>query len=63
MNRIAAEFLDKAEADLATARREVAATQKPNHDAVCFHAQQAIEKLIKAILIEKNQTFPRTHDL
>lgn len=63
MNPIAAEFLHKAEADRATARRELAAVSNPNHDAVCFHAQQCIEKLLKAILLEHATTPPRSHDL
>ena len=28
-----------------------------------FHAQQAIEKLLKALLIKNKTDFPRTHDL
>jgi HEPN domain-containing protein len=30
---------------------------------VCFHAQQCIEKLLKAVLIQAGQTPPKTHDL
>jgi len=32
-------------------------------DAVCFHCQQAVEKLLKAYLISKNVEFGRIHDL
>lgn len=28
-----------------------------------FHAQQAVEKLLKALLCEKGLKFPRTHDI
>ena len=31
--------------------------------AVCFHCQQAVEKLLKAYLSSKNIDFKRTHDL
>lgn len=31
--------------------------------AVCFHAQQAVEKLLKSFLIYKSIEFGRTHDL
>ena len=31
--------------------------------AICFHAQQAAEKFLKAFLIYKNVDFPKTHDL
>lgn len=37
--------------------------QKPNYDAVCFHAQQAVEKLLKARLVTLQRDVPRTHDL
>jgi len=30
---------------------------------VCFHAQQAVEKSLKAVLYEKHLDFRRTHDL
>ena len=33
------------------------------YDIVCFHAQQAIEKLLKALLAFCDQPQPRTHDL
>jgi HEPN domain-containing protein len=30
---------------------------------ICFHAQQAIEKFLKAFLVFYNIDFPKTHDL
>ena len=33
------------------------------YNAVCFHAQQCIEKYLKAILILEKVVPPRTHDL
>ena len=38
------EWTDKAEADFSTAARELKALESPNFDAVCFHAQQGVEK-------------------
>jgi len=32
-------------------------------DAVCFHCQQAVEKLLKAYLVSKNIEFGKTHNL
>jgi HEPN domain-containing protein len=63
MNATIREWIDKAEADLATARRELVASDFPNYDAVCFHAQQCVEKYIKAFLVYKDIDFPRTHDI
>lgn len=31
--------------------------------SICFHAQQAVEKCLKAVLMEKGISFRRTHDL
>ena len=31
--------------------------------SICFHAQQAVEKFLKAFLIYQDHDFPRTHDL
>ncbi len=56
-------WVKKAEGDVRTALRELAAAQDPNWDAVCFHAQQAVEKYLKAFLIRRGEAFPRTHDL
>ncbi|MBN1287344.1 MAG: HEPN domain-containing protein [Anaerolineae bacterium] len=32
-------------------------------DMVCFHAQQCVEKLLKAFLVQRQVFFPKTHDL
>ncbi|MGC2691839.1 MAG: HEPN domain-containing protein, partial [Desulfobaccales bacterium] len=63
MNDTVKEWIDKAERDLATAKRELAAVEQPNYDAVCFHAQQGIEKLMKALLIQLGAIPTKTHDL
>ncbi len=53
MNEVVQEWLDRAEGDYATARRENAVVEQPNHVAVCFHAQQCIEKLMKGLLAKR----------
>lgn len=63
MNRTVKEWVAKAEADYSTAARELKAAESPNFDAVCFHAQQCVEKLMKALLIHLNIVPPRSHDL
>jgi HEPN domain-containing protein len=62
MNEVIKEWMDKAEGDFLTACREFQAN-RPNYDAVCFHAQQCAEKYMKAILIAKEQIPPKSHDL
>jgi HEPN domain-containing protein len=54
-------WLQKAESDLFNART-IANTNGP-YDTCCFHAQQAIEKSLKAFLAFHGQAIPRTHDL
>ena len=63
MNGTVKEWVAKAEADFATAQRELKVTNSPNYDGVCFHAQQAVEKLMKALLIHLQVTPPKTHRL
>jgi HEPN domain-containing protein len=63
MKPITGEWIAKAEGDFATAQRELSAKDQLNYDAVCFHAQQCVEKYLKAFLQEANISFPRTHDL
>lgn len=52
----------KAENDLLSIANNLNANQTPV-DSCCFHAQQAAEKYLKAFLIAKNVSFPKTHDL
>jgi HEPN domain-containing protein len=63
MNATVREWVSKAEGDYRTAERELHPTGTPNFDAVCFHAEQCAEKLIKALLIHLGVTPPRSHDL
>ena len=63
MNGTVKEWVAKAEADYSTATRELQAAESPNLDAVCFHAQQCVEKSMKALLIHLGVVPPRTHDL
>ena len=63
MKPITLEWVAKAEGDFATVEREAWARKTPNYDGVCFHAQQCAEKYLKALLIEADLPFLRTHDL
>ena len=63
MNPVVREWIAKAEGDYASARRELRARKDPNYDAACFHAQQCIEKYLKALLQSREAAFRKTHDL
>ena len=62
MNPLTEEWVQKAEGDY-TVAQQVLQGQNPVNDAICFHAQQCIEKYLKAWLQEADIPFPRTHDL
>lgn len=55
-------WLRKAEHDLLNIENNLAAVRTP-WDTVCYHAQQAAEKTLKAFLVYHGQVPPRTHDL
>ncbi|MCY3003054.1 MAG: HEPN domain-containing protein [Planctomycetota bacterium] len=61
--RVAAEWVAKAENDLRTAALTLRAEGQRPTDTICFHAQQCIEKYLKALLVLNGSPFPRTHDL
>jgi len=63
MKPLTREWVEKAEGDFATARRELRARKDPNYDAACFHAQQCVEKYLKACLQEEDLSFGRIHNL
>jgi HEPN domain-containing protein len=62
-NATVKEWIEKAEGDFTVACREMRARKSPNFDAVCFHCQQCVEKLMKALLIHLGTTPPKTHEL
>ena len=57
------EWIAKAENDLKTATHTLKLGARCPTDTVCFHAQQCIEKYLKALLVFKKIDFPKTHDL
>ena len=59
---LARRWLQKAENDLVTARQTLLLPDGPT-DTVAFHAQQAVEKALKALLTSVHIEFPKTHDL
>jgi HEPN domain-containing protein len=63
MTESTGEWVKKAEGDYRTMSREFKVTRQPNHSAVCFHAQQCVEKLLKGFLNEHDIRFAKTHDL
>lgn len=54
-------WLTKAASDLAAA--SLVLDSPGPYDTACFHAQQAIEKMLKSLLAFYELTIPRIHDL
>jgi HEPN domain-containing protein len=59
---LAQRWLARADHDIITAKQTLLLLDGPT-DTPCFHAQQAIEKALKALLTAHQIPFPRTHDL
>ena len=63
MNPLTLERVRKAETDFLMMKAGQQISAPDIHDAICFHAQQCIEKYLKAWLQEANIRPPRTHEL
>lgn len=62
LHHLALARLEKARHDLETARRVIAG-DPPITDTAVYHCQQAAEKALKAILLDRGQQPFKTHDL
>jgi HEPN domain-containing protein len=60
---VVGEWVDKAENDLKNAAHTLTMGEKCPTDTVCFHAQQCVEKYLKAFLVCSSIEFPKTHDI
>ena len=63
LKEIAREWTQKADNDLKTATHTLELGDECPTDTVCFHAQQCVEKYLKALLVLFEIDFPRTHEL
>lgn len=63
VREITLEWVAKAEEDAAVSERESRVRKQPSPGAVCYHAQQCIEKYLKAVLQEQTRPIPKIHDL
>jgi HEPN domain-containing protein len=61
IRELVSEWLRKADLDLLTVDR--LCSEDPFRDVVAFHAQQAAEKYLKALLTRHQIEFPKTHEL
>lgn len=61
--RVAASWVEKADNDLKNASHTLTLGDDCPTDTVVFHAQQCVEKYLKALLVVDGIDFPRTHSL
>lgn len=62
LRELVSDWLDKAEADFKTAEYLMTSPSRL-HEIICFHAQQACEKTLKAYLTALQIPFGKTHRL
>jgi HEPN domain-containing protein len=60
---VAREWTAKGDNDLKNAAHTLKLGKDCPTDTVCFHAQQCVEKYLKAFLVALEKPFPRTHDI
>jgi hypothetical protein len=60
---VAGEWVKKAENDLKNAAFTLEMDDECPTDTVCFHAQQVVEKYLKALLVLKGIPFPKSHNI
>ncbi len=56
-------WIFRADEDIDVMQNLIETGPKPFTSTICFHAQQAVEKYLKAFLAFHLVDFPRTHDL
>lgn len=59
---VSKQWIAKAKNDLLNVDNNLKAEEIP-FDTVCFHCQQAAEKLLKAYLVANGNSYPASHDL
>lgn len=61
--KVVGEWAARADDDLKVAEHTLKLGDECPTEIVCFHAQQCVEKYIKALLIHRGIEYPKTHDI
>ena len=61
--KLVEEWIYKAEEDFESAIFLMRKRKKPVPDVICFHAEQCVEKYLKAYLVQNDVEPPEIHDL
>lgn len=62
VKKLVKNWLARANNDLKTAKDEMD-TENPTTDTICFHAQQCVEKYLKAYLVLHQKHFRKIHNI
>jgi len=57
------QWVEKADNDLRAAAHTLTLAENCPTDTVCFHAQQCVEKYLKALLTARQTPFPKVHSI
>lgn len=60
---IVGQWVEKGENDLKNAAHTLTLGKECPTDTVCFHAQQCVEKYLKAMLVLEGKEIPKIHDI
>ncbi|MBI1953342.1 MAG: HEPN domain-containing protein [Candidatus Omnitrophica bacterium] len=63
MTKVTHQWIDRAEEDLRTAEYILILKEDCPFGTVCFHAEQCVEKYLKALLVFQGIDFPKTHNI
>ncbi len=63
LNDYVDKWLFRADEDIAVINELMQSDPQAYASTICFHAQQAVEKYLKALLAFKGVDFPKTHDV
>lgn len=61
--KLVRQWIERAEEDLRNAEHTLTMEKDCPFGTVCFHAQQCVEKYLKALLVSQGVDFPKVHDI
>ena len=61
--KVVRQWIERAEEDFRNAEYTLTLKRGCPLGTVCFHAEQCVEKYLKALLVSKNIDFPKTHNI
>lgn len=63
MVKVVRQWIERAEEDLRNAEHTLTLGKDCPFGTICFHAEQCVEKYLKAFLVSQGIDFPKTHNI